>query len=179
MLYNVHDNLQHLPVEELKEINYKDRAGFAVCTFNEGDLNVGMIIRTANLLGAVKVIVIGKKQFDRRSAVGSHHYIDTEFIKCENELGEVDVDEFKSCMRKNNFIPFMIETGGSPISEMRGHAKWLRPYIPCLVFGKESSGIPEPIKELGSIFTIKQFGVIRNLNVSAAASIAMYEMGRE
>lgn len=177
--YNVKTELQDLDVEELKEINYKDRLNFAVCCFNIlGDLNVGMIIRTANLMGAKKVIVVGKKQWDRRSSVGTHHYIDIEFIKGFTDFDEPDPMEFKDCMERNNFVPVMIETGGWDISRMKGDLVNIKNKTPCLVFGCEQGGIPDEIKKQGVIYTIKQYGVIRCLNVSASAAIAMYEMGR-
>lgn len=198
--YNVHDHLKDLTVEELQALTAKDRLPFAVTVINlDGSLNVGIIIRTACLLGAERVFVFGRRKYDVRSCVGSHNYIPIERVNgfVENRLvnpeeGEINPTEFiDAVMTKHDYYPIFVETGGQDLTEFLDEcAKLGGPvlhydgiYKPCLVFGSESKGIPESlIKACGyddvlpPIVSIPQLGVIRSFNVSAAASIVMWEM---
>ncbi len=183
--YNVHDHFKMYSVEELKKINASDRLPFAVCITNlDGSLNVGIIIRTACLLGAERVIVFGRRKYDARSCVGSHNYIPIERVDgfvnnriADTDNAEIDPEKFQQVMQKWNYIPIFVETNGEPITNMSNFVAGNG--TPCLVLGSESNGIPESILNLYAMhnsLSIPQLGVIRSFNVSAAASIAMWEM---
>jgi len=178
---NVYSALQHLSVPELKLLNDQTRLPFGVCILNlVGDLNTGIIMRTACLMGAERVIVFGRRKFDRRSAVGSQHYIDI-----EQENGWTDAthetlcpEKFKAVMAKFNYLPVMIETIGHPV-HIFDQIPFPDGMKPCLIFGNEGTGIPKNIMDEGYWFlTIPQIGVMRSLNVSSAASIAMWEISK-
>jgi len=85
---NVHDYLKSLSPEEIKE-NYCDHshnAAFAM-THLSGDFNLGNVIRSANFFGFKEAIYVGgSKSYDRRSTVGTHHYIPISFIRTEEEF---------------------------------------------------------------------------------------------
>lgn len=177
--FNVLTELQGKPYDELVEINKQSRLPYGVCVINlVGDLNTGIIIRSANLMGAERVVVFGKRKYDRRSTVGSHCYIDIDRVD-GYEDSELSADKFMEVMNKYNYIPVMIETGGFDIQTVLydyskmiySHGKKI-----CLVLGNEGVGIPDEIRKCGEIFTIPQRGIIRSMNVSSAASIALWEM---
>lgn len=185
-MYNVHDHLKGKSVEELKLINQADRLPYGVAVINlTGSLNIGIIIRTACNLGAERVIVFGRRKYDARSCVGSHNYLPVEriggFIEELAPEMEIDPDKFKQTMAHFNYTPVFLET---PCEYEIGDASWkglaARGFMegpkPCLVFGSEGKGIPQTIMSQGLTYSIPQLGVIRSYNVSAAASIAMYEM---
>ena len=97
--YNVHDHLKAYDVPTLKDITEQDRLPFAVCIINlVGDLNTGIIIRTANLMGAEKVFVFGRRRYDRRSTVGSHNYVDVVQVGGFDNDGYVDPVKFHKLM---------------------------------------------------------------------------------
>ena len=51
--YNVLDEYKNLSLEEIREIQSRSSLPFAICGFNiAGSLNIGMMIRTALLMGA-------------------------------------------------------------------------------------------------------------------------------
>ena len=175
--YNVHDHLKDHDLETLRNINMQERLDFAVCLINlRGDLNIGMIIRSACLLGAEKIIVVGKRKFDRRSCVGSQNYIPIDKVGEFNENGFIDPELFNNTMLENNYTPVFIETGGQTIdnfnvSTLPASTK------PCLVLGCEGKGInPVLMENSQHIYSIPQMGVLRSFNVSSAAAIAMWEM---
>jgi tRNA G18 (ribose-2'-O)-methylase SpoU len=183
--FNVHDHLKDKTVEELREINMERRLPYSVCAWNvDGNLNIGMMIRTACNLGAERFIVIGRKHYDKRSCVGSNHYFPIDVVKaydCDTE--NYDVSLFWHLMNQYKYTPFLLETEGTSIVSrsynIRNSIK--KDINPCLVFGSESQGLPQELLEDKRCkrYTIPQLGVIRSYNVSAAASIAMWELVRE
>jgi len=187
--FNVHDHLKDKSVEELQEINSKDRLPYGVAVINlTGSLNVGIIIRTACNLGAERVIVFGRRKYDARSCVGSHNYIPVERIDgfVDNKAPDpvLDATKFVDVMERFKYMPIFFETpcdymidgsatlGAFRVADSKGKK-------PCMVFGSEGQGIPKDILDLGVTYALPQLGVIRSYNVSTAASIAMWEMYKE
>jgi tRNA G18 (ribose-2'-O)-methylase SpoU len=178
--FNVHDRLKHLSVAELREINEADRLPFAVCAFNvAGDLNIGVMLRTACLMGAERFLVLGKRHFDRRSCVGSYNYIPVDRIGSPDlRSGDYTIspEQFKEVMAQYNYTPVFIETGGGTIEDI--DVSVYNTTKPCLILGSESHGIPDDIIGDSPRYSIPQLGVIRSLNVSSAAAIAMWEFNK-
>lgn len=178
--WNVRDDLKGKTLKQLKDVVASDRLGFAVCMINvTGDLNLGMSMRAASLLGAERFIIFGSKKFDRRSTVGAQNYIDlVKFdAKISKHSDEIDYSKFRPLMEQYNYIPVFIETGGLDIARIH-IAVDVFGKTPCLVFGNEGIGIPTEVMKNGLKFSIPQYGVLRSLNVSSAASIAMYEISK-
>jgi len=180
--FNVHDILKDNTVERNREINMSDRLPYAICLWNiEGNLNIGMSIRTACNLGAERVFVIGRKHYDKRSCVGTNHYLPIEVVKAYNfDKQEYDLNVFWLTMFHYGYRPVFIETGGvqsicSGFFDL--HDYWSSETKPCLVFGSESEGIPRALleSENSKIYSIPQYGVIRSFNVSASVAIACWE----
>jgi len=178
--WNIKDEYKNLPLEELKKIQRKDTLPYAVCIVNVlGDLNVGMMLRSACCFGAERFFVIGRRKFDRRSAVGAQNYMDIVRVDAINEL-EIDSKKVLDTIKEYGYVPLVFETNGRNFNEM-GFI-WsdleLDKKKACLVFGNEGFGLPEDLIEMTSPahrISIPQGGVLRSLNVSAAASIAMYD----
>lgn len=181
--FNVHEEYKTLTVEEIRLVNMQDRLPFAVCAWNiDGNLNIGMIIRTACNMGAERIIVIGRRAYDKRSCVGSNHYLPIDVINAyEFETKNYDVDEFWRTMLKYDYTPIFFETGGKRFDHTYNIGYYQNMDMkPCLVFGSESEGLPPDIvnSNIANTFSIPQLGVIRSYNVSAAAAIAMWELVR-
>jgi len=178
--FNVHDHLKHLSVAELREINEKDRLPFAVCAFNvSGDLNIGVMLRTACLMGAERFLVFGKRHYDRRSCVGSYNYISVDRIGSPDLRGgdyTISPEQFKEVMASYNYTPVFIETGGGTIEDI--DISVYNTSNPCLILGSESQGIPDDIMGDAPRYSIPQLGVIRSLNVSSAAASPMWECNK-
>lgn len=171
--FNVCDEFQHLPVEELKAIADTRRLPYAVALANiTGDLNTGVIVRSACVLGAEQVFLFGRRKYDRRSTVGAHNYIDVIPYAATSDDGETFDWEFvMHTIRVNGYTPVLIEQNGVPLYHL--HPKNIPTPI-CLVFGAEQTGIPYEVCRDELCFTIPQPGIVRSLNVSSAASIAMW-----
>ena len=168
----------------LRELCDKDRHPFAVCILNvTGELNVGTIVRSALLTGARQVVIIGRRKYDKRGAVGSQNYIEVERIEGLRDDGlTIDPDVFWGWMAKNGYKPVFVEQGGTPLNTIDWY-NWvmsMQPLLPCIVLGNENRGIQDDIlyARNSRIASIPQRGVIRSYNVASSAAIVMYDMIR-
>jgi tRNA G18 (ribose-2'-O)-methylase SpoU len=191
---NVRTELQHFNEVLLKKIQNGLSKNFSILLFNvRTGGNIAMSIRTACLLGCKEVIICGRKQYDKRFTTGSHNYIKVTYwstplkvnINCisPNETEEIieynPIEFAKMC---GDRTPIFIEQGGKDIRTI----SWKLLENPLLIVGNETSGIPydfiKTVKKLipeTIIISIPQFSVMRSLNVSVAASIAMWEIAKE
>jgi tRNA G18 (ribose-2'-O)-methylase SpoU len=172
-MFNVHDYLQTMTVDQLQEVQRKESLPFAVAAVNlSGDLNISNMLRSAVVFGASKFIIIGKRRFDRRGCVGAQNYI---------ELVHYD-DDFKALeYMLDVFQPVFIEQGGEDLM-CQDFYGWNR--NPCLIFGSESYGLPKHYFEIGEkekipTVSIDQVGIIRSLNVASAAAITMWKVAMD
>lgn len=163
--FNVHDSLKNLSKEEVQLFYSENRHSAAIAmTHVESDFNLSNVIRSANFFGFREVFYIGgKKQWDRRGAVGTHNYIP--LIYCpsyEDFLNKIE----------NKYIPVALENNivKSPINIF--DYKW--PINSVIVCGEEQSGIPlELLNKINTCVEIPSKGTVRSLNVGTAAGIAM------
>lgn len=180
---NVRDDLKGKSVEEIRDIQQSNLKPFALILLNvTGELNIGMMIRTATIFSCSEVHVIGRRRFDRRSTVGAEFYCNVYRHDALKDDLTIDASIYKNIINQNNFRPIYFETDGIPLSEVN----WKEEHRLAtknngkvvLVFGNEGNGIQKDILGYGSdiIVSIPQTGVLRSLNVSAAAAIAMYDL---
>lgn len=174
--YNVHTPLQGLSVDALKKFSSSSALPICLMLFNlNGDMNIGMSIRTAVIFGCSDVFIIGRRKYDRRSEVGAKNYIQ---LHRYPELSPTFFDDNKLC-------PVFLEQGGTPLEDFS-----FKPYFPgklkegyklCIVVGSESFGLPLPLLKSynAPILTISQYGVMRSLNVAIAGSIILYEYSKQ
>lgn len=174
--YNVHTPLQNLPVEKLKKISEATALPLVLMLYNlHGDMNIGMSIRTAVILGCSDVFIIGRKKYDRRPEVGARNYIQI------HRHQTISNDFFQ----ENKLIPIFIEQGGQPLESFS-----FRPYLPgklpdgwkvAFLLGSESYGLPKSLLQSlnAPILSISQYGILRSLNVAIAASIVLYEYSKQ
>jgi tRNA(Leu) C34 or U34 (ribose-2'-O)-methylase TrmL len=169
--WNVHSIIQKQNPERLKIIAKKLCLPVQLMLFNlDGNMNIAMSIRTASVLGCSDVWVIGRRKWDARPEVGAKNYINV------HKQTEFNTSYFK----ENGIQPVLVEQGGVPIEDIN-----FKPFMHkkiCFIVGSESNGIPKDfmneLKDAPRV-TISQYGVIRSLNVSIAASIVMYEYLRQ
>jgi tRNA G18 (ribose-2'-O)-methylase SpoU len=177
--FNVRDEFKNMTVSELRMRYNASAYDYTVCALNvEGDLNVGMMIRTASLMGAREFIVFGRRRIDNRSMVGADNYIPLTKIDGLCSDGTLDISKFHAEMKHRNLRPIFVEHGGTPLQDM----DWTVNESPlfgselCLVFGNESTGIPaELLTDSRTVVSIPQTGILRSLNVAAAASMVMWD----
>jgi tRNA G18 (ribose-2'-O)-methylase SpoU len=191
---NISKDLKKFDTDFLNNYCYKSSFQYNVMILSlYGNLNVGTIIRTCNLMGCRNVIIFGRRKYDQRSAVGSHKYTNIifkdGFIKerrdsIKHEDFELNAQKFYECFIENNCIPVFIEQHKDAI--FLENVNWKlqhsdkgcdKPF--CFVFGNEGEGIPDELIKIGLtipgsfVISIRQVGVIKSLNVSSACSMIL------
>jgi tRNA G18 (ribose-2'-O)-methylase SpoU len=173
--YNVHTALQNKHPERLRQIASALALPVHLMLLNlDGNMNIAMSIRTAAVLGCSDVWVVGQRRYDARPEVGSKNYINV------HKLRSIGTDP-AAFFEEHRLQPILIEQGGTPIEEMN-FKPFQRGKPVCFIMGSESHGIPDEF--VGALaaaprITISQYGLVRSLNVSIAASIVMYEYLRQ
>lgn len=172
--YNVADEYKNNTVEENRRICQNDSIPFAIGAMSiTGDLNIGMMMRTAALLGASDFFIFGRKKYDKRSTVGAQNYINVHQY-------DMTVYHLHSVCNEFGYTPVFIEQGGMTLPLRDGEWKNM-PERLLFIFGSESDGIPNDIIYSfphSPIISIPQRGVLRSFNVSAAMSIVAWEYFR-
>jgi tRNA G18 (ribose-2'-O)-methylase SpoU len=188
--YNVRDEYKNNTVEQNVAIQKSQTRKFSVGAINiTGELNIGMMIRSACLLGAENFYIFGRKKFDRRSTVGAENYI--------NIVQYMYVDPMKADqqilddLRKLPHPILACEQGGVTLGTVDAEVLYhsVNGLHPLFLFGSESNGIPQlildqmdptgyPDYEFPRI-SIPQVGVLRSFNVSAAMNIICWDYLKE
>jgi tRNA G18 (ribose-2'-O)-methylase SpoU len=184
--YNVRDEYKNNTVEENQFICHLNRRPFAVGCINiTGELNVGMMIRSACLLGAENFYIFGRKKFDKRSTVGAENYINIvqyvfdDPINSDEDIYQKVVDLY---LDKHHIV--LCEHGGVQLGTFSWNDIGIYPhkqYTPLFLFGSESHGLPSCLGENLNFVpvSIPQVGVLRSFNVSAAMNIILWDYIKE
>ncbi len=180
--YNVRDEYKENTYEQNVAITMSEQRRFSVGCINiTGELNIGMMIRSACLFGAENFYIFGRKKFDKRSTVGAEKYINIVQYTFDDPIhaDESILNQLK--LLKHNIV--LCEHGG----HVMGKDNWkfydsLHKHneTPLFIFGSESHGIPEVIRFANfERISIPQRGVLRSYNVSAAMNIICWDFIKE
>jgi tRNA G18 (ribose-2'-O)-methylase SpoU len=178
--FNVSDAYKNNTVEHNQEICRATQRNFSVGVINvTGDLNVGMMVRTASLLGTSNFYIFGRKKFDKRSTVGAENYINIiqhtiDPLGSDYELRDLIID---SIPQEHKIIA--CEHGGYNLGSFEWDYMLPHNQHPVFLFGSESHGIPQVISDELTKVSIPQLGVLRSFNVSAAMSIMCWDYIKE
>jgi tRNA G18 (ribose-2'-O)-methylase SpoU len=167
---NVIDSLKDLSIPDIANYCQNNSIAASVAMINiQGDFNLSTMIRNANFFGFRSVHYVGKKKWDKRGSVGTHHYTpmyhhktEEDFIKSHSLSGrtliaiENNIPEYKDI----TFDPFSFDF--SNVDE------------PMFIFGEENSGLSETIlMGCSCVLTIPTYGSVRSLNVGTTSGIIM------
>jgi tRNA G18 (ribose-2'-O)-methylase SpoU len=169
--YNVHTPFQKFTPEHNSMLAEKLSIPVHLMLLNlDGNMNVAMSVRSAAVLGISDVWIVGRRKYDARPEVGAKHYVRV------HKTG--DLADPIAFFEEQGLQPILVEQGGIPLEEMN-FGPFIRSGKPvCFVLGSESEGInPDWLRQMCGAprITIAQYGMIRSLNVSIAASITLYE----
>lgn len=162
--YNVTDEYKSWSPEDIKKDLRAKAHPFAVLMEHwKGDFNISTMIRNANAFNASQVFYIGKKRFDRRGTVGTHHYVDLNYLNDFEDLARL----------KEKYVFVGLDNNLDNCVSMSTF-EW--PANALMIFGEEGAGITPRLLELCDyIVCIPQFGSVRSLNVGTSSGIAMYD----
>lgn len=180
-MYNVRDEYKANTYEQNVAVTASEQRSFSVGCINiTGELNVGMMIRSACLFGAENFYIFGRKKFDKRSTVGAEKYINIVQYTFDDPM---TADEsILNQMKLMHHSIVLCEQGGEEIGTYKSRPWYEKGLMnPLFMFGSESHGIPEMISQhpYFSKVSIPQRGVLRSFNVSAAMNIVVWDYIRE
>ena len=79
---NIKVEFETLSTEEVRDYSIKTSFPYANLALNiQSNLNMGAMLRTSHLCGCRKMVIFGRRSYDKRSAVGVYNYIDVERIQ--------------------------------------------------------------------------------------------------
>ena len=180
--YNVRDEYKENTYEQNVAISLSEQRRFSVGCINiTGELNIGMMIRSACLLGAENFYIFGRKKFDKRSTVGAEKYINIVQYTFDDPIhaDESILNQLK--LMHHNIV--LCEHGGYQLKAKNREfhtSLHKNTNTPLFVFGSESHGIPDIIRFADfERVSIPQRGVLRSFNVSAAMNIIVWDYIKE
>jgi len=163
---NVRDHLKNLNEDAIRNYCVENCVNAAVAMMHtEGDFNLSNVFRSTNFFGLKESYYVGgRRHWDRRGSVGTHHYTPVKF--CET------VDSFWDVVTNNGYVPVAIENNTE--FDCKNVFTYVWPKNPIIIFGEEMSGIPvEVLRKCKDVVTIPSYGSVRSLNVASAAAIAI------
>ena len=168
---NVLNKYKDWSTESIKKHLQKNANPFAVCMEHwQGDFNIASLIRNANAFNAKKIFYIGKKRYDRRGCVGTHHYTNIDFLSSGiPELVEL----------KDHYTFIAIENNVSNTVKLREFDWNKLQKQPLFFFGEEGTGLTAEVLELCDYtIEIEQYGSVPSLNVATSSGILLYDFVR-
>ena len=165
---NVIDSLKNLEIPEIQKYCESNTINASVGMINiNGDFNLSTMVRNANFFGFKSVHYVGKKKWDKRGSVGTHHY--TPMYNHKDEPSFLLQCSGRSIIAIENNIP---EYSDKTINLF--DYNFDNTINPIFVFGEESSGLSNLILDRANIIlTIPNYGSVRSLNVGTTSGIVM------
>ncbi len=157
-----HDRLVKWTTEMIKTDLQQKSFPFAVMMENfVGDFNLSSVLRSCNAMNGREMFYLGRKQYDGRGTVGTHHYTNLINVKTREEL-----------LKLKERYTFVALENSVPQAETIYDFVW--PENPLIIIGEEGVGItPETLVLCDRFVYIPQYGSVRSMNAAVAGSIAM------
>ena len=167
---NVLDSLKDLAIPEIAKYCHSNSMPASVAMINiGGDFNLSTMVRNANFFGFRSVHYVGKKKWDKRGSVGTHHYTPMYYYKDEEEFIKTISSTGRPLIAIENNIPEFKD-----ITFNLFNFDFSNVDEPVFVFGEEKAGLSETILMAATcILTIPNYGSVRSLNVGTTSGIVM------
>lgn len=165
---NVIDGLKNYTIPDIKNYCHSNSIPASVAMINiGGDFNLSTMIRNANFFGFRSVHYVGKKKWDKRGSVGTHHY--TPIYHHKNEESFLLQCSGRTLIAIENNIP---EYEDKTLNLF--HYRFINSLEPIFIFGEENKGLSNVILDRANvILTIPNYGSVRSLNVGTTSGIVM------
>lgn len=164
---NIHDYLKELSTDDVFEDLSQSRSGMVSVFLNViGDFNLSSGIRNHNWYNGECVWIVGKKKWDRRGAVGSHHYVDLRHADSEHMTSLIEqyrADGYTIVAAEITDDSVPLNTFGWPDKVV-------------VIYGEEGAGVPQTVLDYcDHIVHIPGRGSVRSINVAACAATFLYD----
>ena len=165
---NVLDSLKDLAIPDIAKYCHSNSIPASVAMINiGGDFNLSTMIRNANFFGFRSVHYVGKKKWDKRGSVGTHHY--TPVYHHKDESSFISQCSGRTIIAIENNIPEYSHKTANLFDY-----KFNNTNQPIFLFGEESRGLSNTVLDQSDIIlTIPNYGSVRSLNVGTTSGIVM------
>lgn len=142
-----------------------------ICMNFTSDFQKGAVVRANNAFLGSKVVIVGRRKYNVKGAVGTQHY---EHVEHSPELEPV--------------VASLVAEGYSvhPVDNIESHNPvnlydYKLPLKSAFVYGEEGAGLSEESIALcnAPMLSISMPGSVRSLNVGQAAAVLMAEYSRQ
>ncbi len=142
----------------------KERLPLALATVNLSyNLNLGVLIRSAEAAGASEVLIAGREYFHRGAAMGADKWVDIKAFETWPALVDYARDQAYQ----------LVAVQQTPQAVPFDAADY--PPRPCLVVGAEGQGLPPGLCAAADLVVhIPQRGEIDSINVASAAAVVLW-----
>lgn len=162
---NISDKYRWWDHERIVSDLDESRSGLVSIFMNvTGDFNLSSGVRNNLWFNTSGVWVCGNKKWDRRGAVGAHHYLDVDHSP--------SFEDIVSGLRGKGYsiVAAEITDEALPLTEYQWSEK------SAVVFGEESNGLSDEVLALvDDIVYIPGRGSVRSLNVATTSGIFAYD----
>lgn len=164
---NVRDEFKGKSNEEIQLTLDSSRAPLVLCLSNEiRDMNLSSCIRSANSFNIDHVVMTGRRNYDRRGAVGAQNYIDV--------VHKIDLVSTIHDYRVLGYQIVALEYDEQFEMAQISRYEWAERTL--LLAGEEGRSISKEILGMcDDVVYIPMMGTVRSLNLASAVSIAMYD----
>lgn len=165
---NVIDSLKNYTIPDIKNYCHSKSIMASVAMVNiGGDFNLSTMVRNANFFGFRSVHYVGKKKWDKRGSVGTHHYTPMYYHKDETSF--ISQCSSRTLIAIENNIP---EYSDKTVNFF--DYQYDNIIEPIFLFGEENKGLSNTILDRADIIlTIPSYGSVRSLNVGTTSGIVM------
>lgn len=166
---NVSNFYKKMSVGEIKNDLQNIRTDYTSVFLNlTHDFNKAVGVRNHNAFAGKDIWFVGRKQWDKRGAVGTYHYEDIHYAA-----------NWETFLEHKPYGPIVcVDNVDSPRKVVLG--KFDLPRNAIFVYGEEEAGIPQEILDIADyVLEIPMWGSVRSFNVSVASGIVMYEYRRQ
>lgn len=167
---NVIDYYAHWETEAIKDdLDTKRSPMVNICMNLTSDFNKSTVIRNNNAFLGRKVILVGKRRFDRRGSVGVQNY--------ETIEHSGTVEPVIDALRAEGYTIYAVDNieGYEPKCVYDVDL----PEKTAFIYGEEMLGLSaEVIEKCDAMLYIPQYGSVRSINVGTASGIMMSEYAR-
>lgn len=162
---NIRDCFKNKNNESIQEeLNITKVPCIAIIENLVNDFNIAQIIRSANAFNIDQVYICGRRKWNRRGSVGTHHYIHIEYWE--------HIQEAIQQLRDREYRIVAAELTDDAVSLVK--YSWRQKS--ALVFGEEGRGLSQlAIDMADDVVYIPMLGTVRSFNVAGTAQMMLYD----
>jgi tRNA G18 (ribose-2'-O)-methylase SpoU len=164
---NIKDKFKGWQTDVIRDDVQSSAFDYACLMINlTGDFNMASVFRNGNAFGCKELFYFGRRRWDKRGAVGTHHYSKITHLASEEDIIAL----------KDQYTFVGLECGIDNCVMMNDY-DWSTQKPILLIVGAEGAGLPENIIELcDKLVEIPMYGSVRSINVATATGIAMCDI---